>query len=355
MPRTAPTFGIACILSAVVFGDVHLLAAQTESAPELMRSTVQAIAGRAEALYSARISFSITSNIYEKTPKSLTLTVTGAEWALRYNHSNNIIMNREDALLRYLETSSEKGHRWYSLHLTAPQSQTNMLGSNYAFAASRLGTFWYHSQLEYIQKTKAEWLPAKQIHGHRTIALRWPVSAQEIGKAFVVVPGSIPKNFKGYLQVYAVPELGHALVRIDYVDQRGQLLRRYDSRDFEEIGADLFFPWVSRVTTFEGSQFQSFEFHIEDVELANQQIPASDFDVQVPPETRIRDSRPGFANAAFRLSDQASLKEIDRLLHDTDSSESLWSRRRTIFLALNGIFALYLSAIWMHRRWARHS
>ena len=164
------------------------MATQTESVPELMKSTVQAIAGRAEALYSVRISFSITSNIYEKTPKSLTLTVTGAEWALRYNHSNNIIMNREDALLRYLETSSEKGHRWYSLHLTAPQSQTNMLGSNYAFAASRLGTFWYHSQLEYIQQTKAEWLPSKQIHGYRTIALRWPVSAQDLSLIHISEP-----------------------------------------------------------------------------------------------------------------------------------------------------------------------
>lgn len=355
MSHSASAFGIYCILSCIVVGDVQLMAAQTESAPELMRSTIQAIASRAESLYSARIAFTITSNVYEKTPKSLTLTVAGAEWALRYNHSNNIIINREDALLRYLETSSAKGHLWHSLHLTTPQSQTSMLGSNYAFAASRLGTFWYHSQLQYTQKTEAEWIPSKQINGYRTIALRWPVSAQEIGEAFVVVPSSIKNNFKGYLRVHAAPELGHALVRIDYVDQRGQLLRRYDCRDFEKIDTDLFFPWVSRVTTFEGSQSQSFEFHIEDVEFANQQIPASDFDIHVPAETRIRDSRPGFVNAAFRLGDQASLKEIERLLHDTDSNKSLWSRRRTIFLIVNVIFALYLSAIWMHRRWARNS
>ena len=353
MPHSASAFGVACILSYVIVGGARLTAAQTD--PERLTSTVQAIASRAESLYSARISFSIASNVDEHAPKRLTLSLSGAEWALRYTHSNHVIMNRRDALLRYFETSSATGHQWHSLHLTSPQSQTSMLGSNYAFAASRLGTFWYRSQIQYIQQTKAEWMPSKQINGYRTIALRWPVSAQDIGAAFVVVPGSITNNFEGYLQVYAAPELGHALARVDYVDHRGQLLRRYDSRDFEEIDGDLFFPWVSRCSTFDGSQSQSFEFHVEKVEFVNQQIPDSDFDIKVPPDTRIRDSRPGFANAAFRLGDQASLKEIDKLLRDTDSSHSLWSNRRTIFLVINGILALYLSAIWMHRRWAGNS
>lgn len=316
----------------------------------LVDPTVQAIASRAEALFSATFDFEVRQLDTNNATERYRFAVSGNEWSLRYADSQNAIVCTDDATLRYYESKTSAGEPCYSLHLTAPESLASAVGSNYLFAVNRLGTFWYRSQVEFIVSQSAQRLPDKEIHGQHTIGLRWPVSLADVDDAFVVMPNSITADFAGYLRVYAAPKLGFALLQIDYINAKGQLLCRYESRDFIEVDHQLFFPTVSRCTTFEDSEASSFEFHVSSIKHANQDIPDDEFDIVIASNARVRDSRPGFTQAAFRLSEQADISEIQKRLKKPDTSRPTWATVRNLLFAVNALLAMLFSSLWIRKR-----
>ena len=187
------------------------------------------------------------------------------------------------------------------------------------------------------------------MQGIKTTVLEWPVSLSEVDQAYVVVPGQVGTTFSGFLRVFAAPEYGFALPRIDYVSTDGTLLRRYESNDFIEVHSGLFYPRASRCLSFNGPRTDTTTFSMSEIQYVNQDLPTGEFDIDVPADTRVRDSRPGKPQAAFRLDEQSDVEDVHEIVsHDKEPHNAI--SFRLFCLGLNGLLATLFAFLWARNR-----
>lgn len=318
---------------------------------------LDAIVARGATIFSARIEFEVTSIIKRGEREVVdqsdqyVLTISGDDWILRYDDSPNFTMNFNDSSIRFYQTESEKTGIYRSLQMSAPETIDDALGSSYAFSVARHGTLWYRRQIEFVdrQRHRAKQQPGKPIDGHSTFVFQWRVGEMDLDDAIVVVPQSIRKDLAGYLKLYAAPSLGYALPRIDYVTIDGQLTRRIESSDFIELEDELYFPKFTRLIAYAQGERHITDFKVSKIEYVNQDLPKEEFAVQIPPDTRVRDSRPGTPQAVFHLGNQKGIDAVAQIVEGSDSRSNRFSLRVGCLVA-NGLLVFLLVVVWVRRQ-----
>ncbi|MDG2385440.1 MAG: hypothetical protein P8N76_27460 [Pirellulaceae bacterium] len=339
-------------LQFVLLGAASAVCQSASSATISSDSTIDALIARARSIYSVRVDFTLTTKSQnEETQNQYRFSQAGNDWALRYPNSPAILMNTRDATFRFYETTTPSGKIYRALHLTPAQSLGAAIGSNYACAAARVGTFWYDKQLDFIDQNRhqAVILTDQRILGIPTTMLEWPVQYSQLGSAFVIVPGQVDKSFAGFLRIFTAPAFGYAIPRMDYVSAEGKLLRRYEANDFVEIGDSLFFPQVARCISFHPHHRTSTTFSIEQIDFVNTDLPKDEFDLQVPGNARVRDSRPGSAHSVFHLEEQSDLEGIHKLIQQDPNQTSALSFRFLVF-AINLLLVTFLIFLWTRQQ-----
>jgi hypothetical protein len=279
------------------------------------------------------------------------LTVAGNDWILRYGASPNLIMKRHDATVRYYETDSPDREPYRALHIQAPERLDDLIYRNPLFSVIRHGTFWFPSQARFVRKRREEVveLGPRTIDGMATYGLQWNVTSDDFDEALLVIPPRIAEELTGKLRLYVASQLGHTIPRIEYVADDGEVVKRFDTRDFVEVDDGLFFPRSTRYETRHAKERYVREYQILQVRYANQRLPDSVFAVDVPSHTRVRDSRPGVPETVFVLDQQTDFEQLDKTLV-RDAAVSTWSLWRIVCLVANGLLATGLVLSWMLRR-----
>ena len=154
---------------------------------------------------------------------------------------------------------------------------------------------------------------------------------------------------KGWLRLAVAPDLGFALVSMEYQNAAGKTLVRWISEDFRLVGDDTYFPFRSRFVTHleRGERVQ--EFLVREVSHWNDALPDYTFALQVPFGTRVRDSRPGVPSTVFVLEEQPQLEMLNRVL-SPDAAEPARPFWRNVVLLLNGMGLLCLVIYWVYVR-----
>lgn len=339
-------------LRCVFLTAVSVLCQSTSFATAASDSTLDALIARARSIYSARIDFTLTTNRKNRRMQNrYRFSQSGNDWALRYPGSPATLLNTRDTAFRFYQTKAPTGEVYRALHLTGAQSLGNAIGGNYACAAARLGTVWYDKQLEFLQqhRNQVEIKPNQSILGIPTTLLQWTVNFSELGSAFVVVSGQVDQSFTGFLKIFTAPGFGYAIPRIDYVSANGILLRRYEANDFIKVGDAIYFPQTARCISFFENHRETTTFSIDQIQYVNTELPKDDFNLQVPEDSRIRDSRPGAPHSAFQLEKQSDLESIRRLIQQDPNPNPALSFR-FIFFVINLLITTFLIFLWIRQR-----
>ncbi len=317
---------------------------------------LDAVIARGTALFSAKIAFEVKTTVERGKQEELDhvdnyiLSVTGQDWILRQPGVPDFSMHRDDSTTRFYQTTSDRGV-YRAMHMAAPETIDELIGGDYTFAVTRNGTFWYRSQLTFVdkQRTRVERRAGEPIDGQPTVHFRWRVDTHDLDEAIVVLSPAIRKDLACYLDVYAAPNLGYAIPRIDYLTLDGQLARRYQSSDFVEVDSGLFFPKSTRCIAVSDGQRRTTAFQVSSIEHVNQDLPEQEFDVRIPPDTRVRDSRPGSPQVVFHLGDQKGVDDVAQML-GTAGSKSRHFNFRMACLTANGLLVLLLLFVWIRRQ-----
>jgi len=285
-------------------------------------------------------------------PQSLVLSVQGEDWVLRYQGAENFRMTRQQAsvtLTSVLDRMTGEPSR--TLLVEAPVPLREWMAQEESCRVWRLGAIPWERQLEFLERQRSvlERVGTERIGANDCEVLRCPVDRLDFDSGFVVLPLGLAQEKKGWLRIAVAPDLGFALVRMEYLTASGMSLVQWTSDDFRSVGDDTYFPFRSRLVTKlpRGQRVQ--EYLVREVTHWNAALPDYTFSLQVPFGTRVRDSRPGVPSTVFTLEDQPQLEMLNRVLApDTpESSSPFW---RNLILLLNGMGLLCLVIYWVYVR-----
>ena len=340
------------LLCSSLFGARHV------RADRHLEELIDGVVARSAAIYQAQFEFEMEDKLgpsleTQQLERSshYQLTVAGNEWILRHGGSPNLMMNREDASVRYYEAKDAQGNRQQSLHITAPLSLEAARGQNLLYTVPRHGTFWYPTQAAFVHQHRdaAQLVEQYESAGAQVAVLQWQISAEDFGEALLVIPPEIAKRRQGLLRVHVAPDLGSALPRIEYCSPDGNVAKRFECSDFVEIEEDLFFPHHTKCITWVADQVAVSEFRLRDIRFVNRSIPDETFAFPVPAQTRVRDARPGFPRTVFQLKTALPFEELETTLAPP-RADSSWRPLCAVCLLINLLAVFTLLLVWLRKR-----
>jgi len=294
----------------------------------------------------------LSSPAADSATQRLLLSVQGEEWVLRYQGSENFRMTRQQASVAMTSVLDRMtGEPSRTLLVEAPVPLRDWMASEEACRAWRLGALPWERQLEFLERRRGSLeLVGEEVVGTiDCVVLKCPVERMEFDDAFVVLPVELAREKKGWLRLAVAPELGFALVRMDYLTSSGQPQLQWTSEDFREVGDDTHFPFRSRIVTGVGRSERVQEYRVHEVSHWNAALPDYTFSLQVPFGTRVRDSRPGVPSTVFVLEEQPQLEMLNRVLA-ADLPEETIPVWRNVVLLLNGMGLLCVVIYWIYVR-----
>ena len=132
----------------------------------------------------------------------------------------------------------------------------------------RAGTLWNSSTGQFVHEraSKARLLGDEDVNGVKTLALEWDVDPKDKYLAFHAISDLLKEG--GKVRLYAAPQLGHALLRIEHVDRFGTVQDRYDYSEFQEVAPRIHVPKVCRLGVGQYKQ----EYRLTKIENINKRF-----------------------------------------------------------------------------------
>lgn len=340
---------------------VALVTGSASGAPPAIDELIDGVVARATAVYQAQVDFTMTEKQQPVTDAAqevrsdrYALSMAGPDWLLRYADSPNLIMKHDDVTLRYYETESRSGSINRSLHIDAPRTLDHAAGDNAAYTSLRHGSFWYPSQVTYVDRHRAtaQFIEEQTVAGVRAYALQWEVPGTDFDEAFLIIPPQIANQGQGLLRIYVAPDLGYALPRIEYRSVDNQVVKQFESSDFVQVDTDIYYPRRSQCVTSHSQLSYQTDFQVHDIRYVNDKLPQETFALQIPAQTRVRDSRPGLPKTVMILDQPQRLEDLETSLHLGLPVEPR-NVLRTICCALNALAVISLIGLWLRKRISR--
>lgn len=359
---TAIQLSRAVSLILVLASCARAATVETQAADVDVATIIDGIVARAEVIHNVKLRYdyhgesSHDDPSHSKSPsqrQTLVLTVQGQDWLLRHPGNNNFRMRRDDATLNFAETVESDRPPTRTLEIVAPVTLPNLLHEHAAHAGPRLGTVWFAEQAEFCdgQRDSARPMTATTVNGVATYVVEWKVAATEFDRALLVITPKIAKARQGVLRLYTASELNWALPRIEYLAPDGTVELRIDADRFQRYADDIYFPHHAVCTTYSGGETERSEYTVHTVEFVNSALPAAEFKLNIPAQTRVRDSRPGVPTSVFSLDNQEQFEQVNQALSGSVDAGSRWSFRRVALIANLTVLGICL-IIWSFRRWS---
>lgn len=218
------------------------------------------------------------------------------------------------------------------------------------------GSFWHKATEKYVEDHALE----AKVKGHAHLK----------GIDVLIVEWIIPHDWKvaaaafhgandlteegGVLRVYAAPQLGHVLPRIEMVGKGGALGHLFEAEDFHEATPGVFIPRHFSQHLYDSKGLVYWEeYTINHLEKVNEPIPPEDFIIEAPHGSVLVDERSLKESRSYRVG--ASFpKDLNDILSGMPPSPP--SRLRTRFTALQlglAVGAIVLAGIYFFRRWSK--
>ena len=300
-------------------------APQGPSEPE---SDIDAILARASALFSGRLRYTVNSGFIipkiQYPAKEFELTFSGTSWLLkqRVKASDVPVMVHENGKEKetyppregFLEKDRLSHQGRYIVFNVSPQvNRPEMYSARITYEKEEpnppwprqpryLGSIWDECTRQFIerQKGKAVRRETADINGLRCQVFEWVVPPSEKYKAFQSVNKLVENG--GWLRLYAFPEYGYVLPRIEFLGKDRALFKSYESSDFQKTEPGIYIPKRFRLQVYDSQGPGMFmEYNVHDPIQINQPIPESDFRIMLPVGTEIADSRPGDHSNMFTV------------------------------------------------------
>ena len=270
--------------------------------------------GRAKSIKSGRLEYRfefgvVGSNVPppRRLPTKM-LSFAGSDWIERDCESAAASINFGGFFLQYDESRQSDG----SLRRTAVLSQSGAfedrdpINRRPQFA----GTFWHAQQLQYVEQHRARFRLAmpSNVDGVRCKVCELDVPAEDVAAAFQIHRPLLAAG--GTLRVHIAPQLGFALPLVEVNSANGIKVATYKSNDFFKFPDDTYFPkQIRRELRAPNSETEYGQFSIVP-ELINQPIPESEFIVEIPAGTHVRDERDATQVRRFELANASTSSEL---------------------------------------------
>ncbi len=242
---------------------------------------IAGLLARSTAITSGRFEYHLRVEIAGRVERDsdYRFSFSGEDWAALDLRSRYARVNHGGRLLTYAETPQGGGR----LDIDFSESPFK----NPPFPPVRAGTLWNSSTGQFVREraSKARLLGDEDVNGVKTLALEWDVDPEEKYLAFRAISGMLKEG--GKVRLYAAPQLGHALLRIEHVDRFGTVQDRYDYSEFQEVAPRIHVPKMCRLGVGDYRQ----EYCLTKIENINTRLLSDDFILSIPAGTSVQDIR----------------------------------------------------------------
>ena len=250
---------------------------------------------RAQAIRSGRLEYRFeTGALGAKAPtpsrisRSL-VSFVDSDWIVRRGDGSRVSLQRNGLDLQYEEIIQQDGRVNRSAILTHASPLPNWESEDRP--PWFVGTFWHHRQLEYAREHRSEFRLAmpRQIDGIHCEVCELDVPLEELARVVLIVHPLLRAG--GMLRLHIASQLGYAMPLIEITAPDGAKVVTYQSSGFLKLPDDIYFPRKSRTEMqlpTGVAWYQQFNITPEQI---NQRIPDSDFVIEIPPGTQVRDER----------------------------------------------------------------
>jgi hypothetical protein len=241
---------------------------------------------RSTAITSGRIEYHLRVEIAGRVERDsdYRFSFSGEDWAALDLRSRYARVNHDGRLLTYAETPQSDGRVHRSVEIDFPESPFK----NPPYPPVRAGTLWNSSTGQFVHEraSKARLLGDEDVNGVKTLALEWDVDPKDKYLAFHAISDLLKEG--GKVRLYAAPQLGHALLRIEHVDRFGTVQDKYDYSEFQEVAPRIHVPKMCRLGVGQYKQ----EYRLTKIENINKRFSSDDFILSMPAGTSVQDIRP---------------------------------------------------------------
>jgi hypothetical protein len=289
-------------------------------------------------------------------PKRLSpkmFSFAGTDWIERDRESAATSIFLSGGFLRYEEISQPDGNVGRTAVITRPGSLEDQDAINHRplFA----GTFWNARQVEYVERHCARFRSAKpsDVAGVRCEVCELDVLPEDVAAAFPIHSPALAAG--GTLRVHIAPQLGFALPLIEVESATGIKVASYQSKDFLRFSDDTYFPrQIRRELRAPNGETEYGQFAIVP-ELINQPIPESDFVVELPAGTHVRDERDATEVRRFELASASTSTELVGLAPGQRPSSMAEPSSKKVLAILGAVaIAIVCFLVAIRRLRARH-
>lgn len=326
------------------------------TADESRQPMINGILRRASAVTTGRFRYAVSSNSQRDRgstmgPQTIVLSIAGDDWIARYGDSANVLMNRGGKSVRFYQADAADGSQTSrALHVEAPEDLAQVVHRDRELIVSRAGTLWHPEQAEFVNRhrSRARWLGKRTVGTTETVAVEWQVLADDFGDAMLHIPQAIAQQRRGILRLYVAESLNHALPKIEYLTDDGIARFEIACTDWHPDHDGLFFPKHMAVRDFNAKGVVSTEFEIFEVSHINEELPRDSFELSIPEGTRVRDSRPGEAEAVFVLQEQEQFEKLNQSLSGSLVPPG-WPSWRIVCMVINALVLVVVGFAWILR------
>ncbi|MFO0843892.1 MAG: hypothetical protein U0797_16095 [Gemmataceae bacterium] len=340
---------------------------------------IEGTIARSEALFSGRLQYRVKSGFPDgkaKQVRECAVTFSGSSWRLDWSvpitelsvelskSAKNVQiepgqlkgrletthLSRHGKSVEYRATPQLSDEMRHTARIAGEQPINRALGSPPIFA----GSFWFECMKSFVQanRQKANRKPSTTLNGVVVEVLEWQVVPEDSFKAFHSTNGLT--NQGGMLRVYAAPQLGCVLPRIECVGKDGVVATLFEGSGFKEFAKGIVLPTRLSMQYYDtdGPGFR-IDYEITEATSLNDQIPDRAFVAELPIGTHVYDARSGTSSTYFQITKDGPMpQELADVI--AVRSPNLFSRTWVTALILGAMagIAMLLFA-WLFRRYRK--
>ena len=250
---------------------------------------------RAKSIHSGRLDYRFESGVTgskvigpQRLPAKM-LSFSGSDWIEHDRETGSVSINRGDCFMQLDQIRQEDGKVRSTAVLSRTRSFKDRDQENRRpwFA----GSFWHAAQLEHVEQHRTEFrrLPSGNVGGVPCEIRELDVSGENAVSAFQLFSPLL--NSGGTLRLHIAPQLGFVLPLTEVFSSSGVRVIAYEAKDWLEFPGHLHFPRKIRKELLAPSGMIEYEQFTIEPTLIGQLIPGSEFVVEIPAGTRVRDER----------------------------------------------------------------